>query len=76
MWIKTGDYRLINFSDIGEIRPVCLEGKWYLGIKRIGSNEWEFLLEFKSAEVVRMVIDKIKDFIKAGGQNVLETEVL
>jgi len=76
MWIKTKDYRLINFNDIGEIRPVCIEGKWFLGIRRIADNEWEFLIEFENVDVVRAVIDKIKDFIKTGGENVLETEVL
>jgi len=76
MWIKTGDYRLINFNDIGEMRPVCIEGKWYLGIKRIADNEWEFLIEFENVDVVKAVIDKIKDFLVAGGQNVLETKIL
>ena len=73
MWIAKGNECLINFLQVAEIRLSCMEGKWSVVWKEIGTGEWHTFKDGLTKEQAENIIAMLKQELQNGGEYVFET---
>jgi len=72
MWVAKGNERLVNFSNIAEVRLCCTEGKWSVMWREAATGEWHTFRDGLTREQAESIIGVIKQELTNGGEYVFE----
>jgi len=72
MWVAKGNERLVNFSNVAEIRLCCTEGKWSVVWRETGTDEWHTFRQGLTREQAENIIGRIKQELTNGGEYVFK----
>ena len=72
MWVAKGNERLVNFSNVVEIRLCCTESKWSVVWREAATGEWHTFRDGLTREQAENIIGRIKQELTNGGEYVFE----